>query len=146
MNNVAEIIKLKGNEVFTISPNITVFDALKILAEKNIGALVVTKNEKVVGIFSERDYARKIILKGKSSIVTTVNELMSTDVLYVSQEDTIDACMDLMSENHIRHLPVIEDEKLIAVISIGDVVKHIIKHQKFQIRELEKYIKGGYRL
>ncbi len=146
MNNVAEIIKLKGNEVFTISPNITVFDALKILAEKNIGALVVTKNEKVVGIFSERDYARKIILKGKSSIVTTVNELMTTDVLYVSQEASIDECMDLMSENHIRHLPVIEDEKLVAVISIGDVVKHIIKHQKFQIRELEKYIKGGYRL
>jgi len=140
MNNVAEIIKLKGNEVFTISPNITVFDALIILAEKNIGALVVTKNEKVVGIFSE------IILKGKSSIVTTVNELMTTDVLYVSQEDTIDACMDLMSENHIRHLPVIENEKLVAIISIGDVVKHIIKHQKFQIRELEKYIKGGYRL
>ncbi len=146
MNNVAEIIKLKGNEVFTISPNITVFDALKILAEKNIGALVVTKNEKVVGIFSERDYARKIILKGKSSIVTTVNELMTTDVLFVSQEASIDECMDLMSENHIRHLPVIEDEKLVAVISIGDVVKHIIKHQKFQIRELEKYIKGGYRL
>ena len=146
MNNVAGIIKLKGNEVFTISPNITVFDALIILAEKNIGALVVTKNEKVVGIFSERDYARKIILKGKSSIVTTVNELMTTDVLYVSQEASIDECMDLMSENHIRHLPVIEDEKLVAVISIGDVVKHIIKHQKFQIRELEKYIKGGYRL
>jgi len=146
MNNVAEIIKLKGNEVFTISPNITVFDALKILAEKNIGALVVTKNEKVVGIFSERDYARKIILKGKSSIVTTVNELMTKDVLYVSQTDSIDKCMDLMSENHIRHLPVIEEEKLVAVISIGDVVKHIIKHQKFQIRELEKYIKGGYRL
>ncbi len=146
MNNVAEILKLKGNEVFTISPNITVFDALKILAEKNIGALVVTKNEKVVGIFSERDYARKIILKGKSSIVTTVNELMTKDVLYVSQTDSIDECMSLMSENHIRHLPVIEEEKLIAIISIGDVVKHIIKHQKFQIRELEKYIKGGYRL
>jgi len=146
MNNVAEIIKLKGNEVFTISPNITVFDALKILAEKNIGALVVTKNEKIVGIFSERDYARKIILKGKSSIVTTVNELMTTDVLYVSPADSIDDCIDLMSKKHIRHLPVIENEKLIAVISIGDVVKHIIKHQKFKIRELEKYIKGGYRL
>jgi len=146
MNNVAEIIKLKGNEVFTISPNITVFDALKILAEKNIGALVVTKNEKVVGIFSERDYARKIILKGKSSIVTTVNELMTTDVLYVSPAESIDDCMDIMSDNHIRHLPVLEEEKLVAVISIGDVVKHIIKHQKFQIRELEKYIKGGYRL
>jgi len=146
MNNVAEIIKLKGNEVFTISPNITVFDALKILAEKNIGALVVTKNEKIVGIFSERDYARKIILKGKSSIVTTVNELMTNDVLYVSPADSIDDCIDLMSKKHIRHLPVIENEELIAVISIGDVVKHIIKHQKFKIRELEKYIKGGYRL
>lgn len=146
MNNVADIIKLKGNEVFTISPNITVFDALKILAEKNIGALIVTENDKVVGIFSERDYARKIILKGKSSIVTTVSELMTTDVLYVSPADSIDDCMDLMSDNHIRHIPVIEEEKLVAVISIGDVVKHIIKHQKFQIRELEKYIKGGYRL
>jgi CBS domain-containing protein len=146
MNNVAEIIKLKGNEVFTISPNITVFDALKILAEKNIGALIVTKNDKVVGIFSERDYARKIILKGKSSIVTTVSELMTTNVLYVSPADSIDDCIDLMSDNHIRHLPVLEEEKLVAIISIGDVVKHIIKHQKFQIRELEKYIKGGYRL
>jgi len=146
MNNVAEIIKLKGNDVFTISPNITVFDALKILSEKNIGALIVTKNDKIVGIFSERDYARKIILKGKSSIVTTVSELMTTDVLYVSPADSIDDCIDLMSDNHIRHLPVLEEEKLVAIISIGDVVKHIIKHQKFQIRELEKYIKGGYRL
>lgn len=146
MNNVAEIIKLKGNGVFTISPNITVFEALKLLAEKNIGALVVTEQDKVVGIFSERDYARKIILKGKSSIDTTVSELMTTDVLYVAPSDSIDECMALMSENHIRHLPVLEDEKLVAVISIGDVVKHIIKHQKFQIRELEKYIKGGYRL
>ena len=146
MNNVKEIIKVKGDEVFTISPNITVFEALKILADKNIGALVVTEQDKVVGIFSERDYARKIILKGKSSIDTTVSELMTTDVLYVTSSDSIDECMNLMSEKHIRHLPVIEDEKLVAVISIGDVVKHIIKHQKFQIRELEKYIKGGYRL
>ena len=146
MNNVTEIIKVKGDEVFTISPNITVFEALKILAEKNIGALVVTEGDKVVGIFSERDYARKIILKGKSSIDTTVSELMTTNVRYVSSKDSIDECMTIMSENHIRHLPVIDDEKLVAVISIGDVVKHIIKHQKFQIRELEKYIKGGYRL
>ena len=146
MNNVKEIIKVKGDEVFTISPNITVFEALKILADKNIGALVVTEQDKVVGIFSERDYARKIILKGKSSVDTTVSELMTTDVLYVTSSDSIDDCMNLMSEKHIRHLPVIDDEKLVAVISIGDVVKHIIKHQKFQIRELEKYIKGGYRL
>ena len=146
MNNVREILKVKGSETFTISPNITVFDALKLLAEKNIGALVVTESDKLVGIFSERDYARKIILKGKSSIDTTVSELMTRDVLYVTPKESIDECMALMSDNHIRHLPVMEDEKLVGVISIGDVVKHIIKHQKFQIRELEKYIKGGYRL
>ena len=146
MNDVKEILKVKGKEIFTISPNITVFNALEILAERNIGALVVTENDKVVGIFSERDYARKIILKGKSSMDTTVSELMTKDVLYVAPTDSIDECMALMSENHIRHLPVIKDEELVGVISIGDVVKHIIKHQKFQIRELEKYIKGGYRL
>ena len=146
MNDVKEILKVKGKEVFTIQPDTTVFDALKILAEKNIGALVVSEKEKVVGIFSERDYARKIILKGKSSIDTTVSDLMTKDVLYVSPNHSIDECMTLMSENHIRHLPVIKDEELVGVISIGDVVKHIIKHQKFQIRELEKYIKGGYRL
>ena len=146
MNNVTDILKIKGKEVLTITPEITVFNALKILAEKNIGALVVTEKEKVLGIFSERDYARKIILKGKSSIDTTVSELMTKDVLYVTPADSIDECMALMSENHIRHLPVIKDEELVGIISIGDVVKHIIKHQKFQIRELEKYIKGGYRL
>ena len=146
MNDVKEILKVKVKEVFTIQPDTTVFDALKILAEKNIGALVVSEKDKVVGIFSERDYARKIILKGKSSIDTTVSDLMTKDVLYVSPNHSIDECMTLMSENHIRHLPVIKDEELVGVISIGDVVKHIIKHQKFQIRELEKYIKGGYRL
>ena len=146
MNDVKEILKVKGKEVFSIPPDTTVFDALKILAEKNIGAIVVSEKDKVVGIFSERDYARKIILKGKSSIDTKVSELMTKDVLYVSPNESIDECMSLMSENHIRHLPVIKEEELIGIISIGDVVKHIIKHQKFQIRELEKYIKGGYRL
>ena len=129
MNDVKEILKVKGKEIFTISPNITVFNALEILAEKNIGALVVTENDKVIGIFSERDYARKIILKGKSSIDTTVSELMTKDVLYVAPTDSIDECMALMSENHIRHLPVIKDEELVGVISIGDVVKHIINNE-----------------
>lgn len=146
MNNVVDILKAKGKEVFSMSPDTTVFDALKILDENNIGALVVIEKEKVVGIFSERDYARKIILKGRSSIDTKVSELMTKDVITVTPTDPIDKCMTLMSENRIRHLPVIDDGKLDGLISSGDVLTHIIRHQKFQIRELEKYIKGGYRL
>ncbi len=146
MNNVIDILKVKGKEVFSISPETTVFNALKILEEKDIGALVVTEKGKIVGIFSERDYARKIILKDRSSINTEVGDLMTKNVISVTPVDPIDKCMALMSENHIRHLPVIEDGKLEGLISIGDVLTHIIKHQKFQIRELEKYIKGGYRL
>ncbi len=146
MNNVIDILKVKGKEVYSISPDTTVFDALKILDENNVGALVVIEKEKVVGIFSERDYARKIILKGRSSIDTKVSELMTKEVITVAPTDPIDKCMTLMSENRIRHLPVIDDGKLDGLISSGDLLTHIIKHQKFQIRELEKYIKGGYRL
>ncbi len=146
MNNVIDILKVKEKEILSVTPEMTVFECLKILAENNIGALLVMEKDKVLGIFSERDYARKIILKGKSSIDTKVSDLMTKDVISVATTDSIDKCMNLMSENHIRHLPVMDDAKLIGIISIGDVVKHIIKHQKFQIRELEKYIKGGYRL
>lgn len=146
MNNVIDILKVKGKEVVSIPPETTVFNALKILEENNIGALVVTEKENIVGIFSERDYARKIILKNRSSIDTKVGDLMTKNVISVTPNDSIDKCMTLMSENHIRHLPVIENRKLDGLISIGDVLTHIIKHQKFQIRELEKYIKGGYRL
>jgi len=146
MNNVIDILKVKGKKVISIPPETTVFNALKILEENNIGALVITEKENVVGIFSERDYARKIILKNRSSIDTKVGDLMTKNVISVTPNDSIDKCMTLMSENHIRHLPVIENRKLDGLISIGDVLTHIIKHQKFQIRELEKYIKGGYRL
>ena len=144
MNNVRHLLRDKGNSVWSISPNITVFHALERLAEKHIGALVVVENDKVVGMFSERDYARKVILKGKSSVNTTVAELMSTTVYTVSPADTIEECMEIMSERRIRHLPVVEDETLVGLISIGDVVNHIISHQQFKIRELEKYITGSY--
>ena len=146
MNNVRQILEVKGRSVEAVSPNETVYEGLQKLADKNIGALVVVENGKMVGIFSERDYARKVILKGKSSMNTTIGELMVKEVLYVSPDNTIDECMALMSENHIRHLPVLKDEELLGLISIGDVVKHKIKQQKFKIRELEKYITGGYRL
>ncbi len=146
MEKVKQLLKIKGNTVWTISPDATVYQALELMAEKDVGALVVTEKEKVVGMFSERDYARKIILKGKSSMNTTVGELMATQIYYVSPDDSIEECMKLMTEKRIRHLPVIENEELVGLISIGDVVNHIIKSQKFKIRELEKYITGGYRL
>lgn len=146
MNNVRQLLEVKGRNVWFISSTSTVYEGLQLLAEKNIGAVPVVDEGKLVGIFSERDYARKVILKGISSINTSIGELMVREVVYVSPEDSIDQCMSLMSEKHIRHLPVLIDNELIGIISIGDVVKHIIKHQKFTIRELEKYITGGYRL
>ena len=146
MDNVRQLLRTKGSSVWTVSPDSTVYQALELMAEKDIGALVVTKDGEVIGMFSERDYARKIILKGKSSMNTTVGELMSKQVFYVTPENTIEECMGIMTQKHIRHLPVIKEKELIGLISIGDVVNQVIKHQKFKIRELEKYITGGYRL
>lgn len=146
MDNVRQLLRTKGSNVFTISPDATVYEALELMAEKDIGALVVTNNGEVVGIFSERDYARKVILKGKSSMNTSVGELMVDQVYYVSPDNTIEDCMSIMTEKHVRHLPVLKDSELIGLVSIGDVVNQVIKHQKFKIRELEKYITGGYRL
>lgn len=146
MDSVRQLLRTKGGNVWTISPDATVYQALEFMAEKDIGALVVTQDEEVVGIFSERDYARKVILQGKSSMNTSVGELMVKQVYYVSPENTIEDCMSLMTEKRIRHLPVLKDKELVGLISIGDVVNQVIKHQKFKIRELEKYITGGYRL
>ena len=144
MNSVGQLLKQKGNNVWTISPNKTVYQALEFMAEKDVGALLVTEGDKVMGIFSERDYARKIILKGKSSVNTTISQLMVKEVIYVTPNQSIDDCMALMTENRIRHLPVIEDGKLIGLVSIGDVVSHIISIQEFKINELKKYITGSY--
>lgn len=144
MITVKQMLEAKGHEVWTISPEATVYEALKIMADKDIGALIVVKNGQVAGIISERDYARKVMLKGKSSLETPVKDIMSSEVYYVGPEVTAEECMALMTEKRIRHLPVIENGKLTGVISIGDAVKSIISTQKVTIEHLQNYIMGKY--
>ena len=146
MHNIGQLLETKGKEFWSIAPNSTVFQALQLMAKKNIGALLVIQNEKLVGIFSERDYARKVILKGKSSKDTAVGDLMTREVFYIDPKDTLKECMAVMTAKSIRHMPVLEDERLIGIVTLGDVVKQIIADQKFTIRELQKYISGGYEL
>lgn len=140
MTLVSQILQSKGNHTWTIAPNATVFDALTLMAEKDIGALLVINNDEVVGIFSERDYARKIVLHGKSSIDTEVQEIMTSEVLCISPDQSVRKCMALMTDKRIRHIPVLDDERLVGVISIGDVVKAIIAEQQIIINHLEDYI------
>jgi CBS domain-containing protein len=142
MYSVKQILLSKGNQVWSIDPDSTVYEALQHMAEKDIGALLVLKSGKLVGIFSERDYARKVILRGRSSKDTRVGEIMTEKVIYVRPSQTTEECMALMTEKHIRHLPVMEDNTLVGVISIGDVVKAIISKQEFVIEQLEHYITG----
>jgi len=130
----------KGTEVYTIAPDATVLDALRLMGEMDVGALVIVEGDEITGIFSERDYARKIALQGKSSRTTPVWAVMTDDVICVSPELQADKCMVIMSEKRIRHLPVIEDGRLAGIISIGDVVKNIISEQQVMIRHLEDYI------
>lgn len=145
MRLVREILQTKGSDIWTIIPEAPVYEALKLMAEKDIGALVVVESGEVVGIISERDYARKVILKGKSSMDTPVKNIMTTRVFYVAPEQTIEECMALMTDKRVRHLPVIVDGKLVGLVSIGDVIKEIISEQKVYIRDLENYIEGrGY--
>ena len=144
MYTVRHLLEEKGNQVWTISPQASTFEALELMAGKNIGALLVLEQDKIVGIFTERDYARKVVLKGKSSKTTIVGELMTTEVLYVAPDDTIENCMALMTDKRARHLPVMENGELLGVVSIGDVVKAIISDREFIIRELERYITGGH--
>jgi len=143
MVQVRQLLENKGHDVWSIGPDDTVLQALQRLAEKDIGALVVLEGSSVAGIFSERDYARKVILQGKSSSDTLVREVMSSRVLYVRPEQSVDECMALMTKYHIRHLPVIDGDRLVGVISIGDLVKSVISHQEFIIEQLENYITGG---
>ena len=142
MVTVKDLLKGKGRNVWTIDPNKSVYDALILMAEKRIGALVVRDREKVVGMISERDYARKVILAGKSSKGTSVADIMTTKVYGVSPSHSINDCMALMTEASIRHLPVLEGGELLGIVSIGDVVKSIISEQKYIIRQLETYITG----
>jgi CBS domain-containing protein len=144
VNFIIEILKTKGQDVWTVVPDSTVYDALQLMAEKNVGALMVVESDKLVGVFSERDYARKVILKGKASKDTLVSEIMTAGPIWVRPDQTIRACMDLMTHKRIRHLPVLDDGRLVGVISIGDVVKAIISDQEFTIEQLEHYITGGH--
>ena len=141
MKTVRDILKVKGHEVWHIEPDATVFEALQRMAEKEVGALMVMNGAELVGIISERDYARKVILQGRASPTTLVKEIMTTHVVCTRLEQPVEECMALMTEKRIRHLPVVEqDERLVGVISIGDLVKSIITDQKFIIEQLVRYI------
>jgi CBS domain-containing protein len=142
MVTVRQYLRIKGAQVWTVRPDETVYAALQVMSNKDIGALMVVDGEQIVGIFSERDYARKVALHGKSSRDTRVGEIMTGWVAYVRPEQTIEECMALMTEMRTRHLPVIEEGRLVGLISIGDVVKSIITEQKFVIQQLEHYIMG----
>ena len=143
MKSVAEILRSKPEQaVHTITPSASVFDAVKLMAEKSIGALLVMVDLKIEGIITERDYARKIVLVGRSSKETPVREIMTSPVMYVRPDQTNEECMALMTDNRVRHLPVIDNGKLMGLLSIGDLVKDIISEQKFIIDQLEHYIMG----
>ena len=142
MKTVAQLLRAKPHGILSVPPDTAVYRALQLMAEKNVGALLVLDGETLVGIFSERDYARKIILVGKSSKETAVREIMSSHVLYVRPEQTIEDCMALMTDKRVRHLPVFDGPKLVGVVSIGDVVKAIIAEQSFVIEQLQNYIRS----
>ncbi len=144
MLTVNELLSRKGHGIVSIDPGATVYEALRLMAMNNIGALLVIEKEKLQGVFSERDYARKIILNEKSSRDTLVKDVMVKRLFSVTPEDDAEDCMKLMTEQHVRHLPVFKDANLIGIISIGDVVKAVIEDQKTTIDHLENYISGGY--
>lgn len=142
MKLVKHLLDAKGRHIISVSPDSSVLEAIKIMADKNIGALVVMQDDKLAGIVSERDYARKVIVKGRSSKSTQVAEIMTADVVTTSSDQTVEECMAMMTEMRIRHLPVVEDDRVIAMISIGDLVQAIIADQKEEIEQLEHYISG----
>ena len=141
---INEILNHKGGSVWTIAPDATVFEAIQMMSDKNVGALLVTDNQKLVGVISERDYTRKVFLRGKHSRETKVAEIMSTNLTVTHPREPVEKCLRLMTDKHIRHLPVMDGDKVIGVISIGDLVKHIISCQSAAIAHLESYIHGGY--
>ena len=140
MNRISDILSRKGNNAISVSPDTSVFDALKVMAENNIGSVVVKENEKFVGIITERDYSRKVVLKGKNSTDTKVNEIMMSDFPLLKPNDTIEYCMELLTKNNIRYLPVFEEKNLAGIISISDVVKETIISQQQTIDHLHDYI------
>ena len=140
METIRHILQLKGGDVWTTTPNTSVYDALQTMADKDIGALLVMENDKMVGIISERDYARKVILQGKASKSTKVSDIMTRDVLTIHPDQTVEEAMEIMSRKHIRHLPVVDEKRVIGVISIMDTNRNIIYRQRQTIREMEDKI------
>lgn len=140
---IKQLLEQKSQNVWTIDPDATVFDALAKMAEKDIGSLVVMEDEKLIGIITERHYTRNVILKGKTSPNTLVRDIMERNVIHVGPEQSIELCMALMTEKRVRHLPVVEDRKVIGLVSIGDLLKFIISKREFDIDQLEHYIQGG---
>ena len=139
---ISEILSHKGTTAWSISPDATVFEAIQMMADKNIGALLVTENAKLVGIISERDYTRKVVLKGKSSKTTAVKEILSSHVIHVTPVHTVEECLRLMTDHRFRHLPVLDGEKVAGIVSIGDLVNWIISAQQSTISQLQTYITG----
>lgn len=144
IGKISDVLKRKGSQVWSVSPGAVVYDAIAMMAERHVGALLVIAEGRVVGIISERDYARKVILRGKSSKETRVEEIMTSPVIFVSPRHTVTEGMRVMTENRIRHLPVADDEKVVGVVSIGDLVNWIISAQQEAIYHLENYICGKY--
>ena len=144
VDTVRSVLKQKGQDIWFVSPKVWVYDAIEMMAEKHVGALLVITEGKLVGVISERDYARKVILQGKSSKQTEVKEIMTSPVIFAVPEHTVEDCMRIMTNNRIRHLPVVEDERVLGVVSIGDLVKWIISAQEETIHQLQHYIAGKY--
>lgn len=143
MKNVREILQSKAiKQTYSVQPSTKVLEAIRLMAEKEVGALVVLESKRLVGIVTERDYARKVVLMARSSHTATVSEIMASDILTVNPDQTIDECMELLTEKRVRHLPVMDEGRLIGLISIGDVVKNIISEQEDTIHHLEQYIRG----
>ena len=144
MTTIAQLLNAKGKQIWSVEPKATIFEALEIMSEKGIGALLVMEDGNLKGIFSERDYARKVILKGKSSKETPVGELMTKKVFYIDPQKTTNDCMAMMTAKRIRHVPVIEDNQVMGIVTIGDVVNQIISEQEVTINHLENYITGSH--
>lgn len=144
MTTVAEILKSKSSaQIYSVAPSDTILSALRLMADKGIGALLVMEDGQIAGIFTERDYARKVVLLGRSSGDTPVREVMTRAVRFVRSTQSTDHCMALMTENRLRHLPVVDDREVVGLVSIGDLVKNIISHQQFLIEQMEQYITGA---
>jgi CBS domain-containing protein len=144
LDTIGSVLKKKGGGLWSLSPDASVFEAIEMMADKGVGALLVMSQDELVGIISERDYARKVILKGKASKQTPVREIMTSPVITVTPDQTVDAGMNIMTNNRIRHLPVVQDQRVVGVVSIGDLVKWIITEQEETIQQLENYITGKY--